>query len=100
MQRSEKRTTDGPEWPPAGRNAFAPHRHHGDAVRARLEDIDAGPVPVAGTDEYSDVTAIDADGNRIAPNRVPHFHDAAMRDLMHQARNRLYTFHARLDESL
>ena len=44
------------------------------------------------------MTAIDADGNRIARNRVSHFDDAAMRDLMRQAVNRLYTFHLRLDE--
>lgn len=66
-------------------------------MRARLEDIHAGPVPVARTGDDSDVTAIGTDGNRIARNRVSPSDDAAMPDLMSQAVNRLYTFHLRLD---
>ena len=63
-----------------------------------LEDIHAGIVPVTRTGDYSDVTVIDADGNRIPWNRVSHFDDDTMRDLMRQVVNRLYTFHLRLDE--
>ena len=63
-----------------------------------LEDIHAGIVPVTRTGDYSDVTVIDADGNRIPWNRVSHFDDDTMRDLMRQVVNRLYTFQHRLDE--
>lgn len=58
-----------------------------------LEDIHAGILPVTRTGDYSDVTMIDADGNRIPWNRVSHFDDDAMRDLMRQVVDRLYTFH-------
>ena len=63
-----------------------------------LEDIHAGIVPVTRTGDYSDVTVVDADGNRIPWTRVSHFDDDAMRDLMRQVVDRLYTFHERLDE--
>lgn len=63
-----------------------------------LEDIHAGVVPVTRTGDHSDVTVVDADGNRIPWNRVSHFDDDAMRDLMRQVVDRLYTFHVRLDE--
>ena len=63
-----------------------------------LEDIHAGVVPVTRTGDYSDVTVVDADGQRIPWNGVSHFDDDAMRDLMRQVVNRLYTFQARLDE--
>lgn len=64
----------------------------------KLEDIHAGILPVTRTGDYSDVTVIDADGNRIPWNRVSHFDDDAMRDLMRQVVDRLYTFHLRLDD--
>ncbi len=64
----------------------------------KLEDIHAGILPVTRTGDYSDVTVIDADGNRIPWNRVSHFDDDAMRDLMRQVVDRLYTFHIRLDD--
>ena len=63
-----------------------------------LEGIHAGIVPVTRTGDYSDVTVIDADGNRIPWNRVSHFDDDIMRDLMRPVVNRLCTFHHRLDE--
>ncbi len=59
----------------------------------KLEDIHAGIVPVSRTGDYSDVVVVGADGNRIPWPRVSHFDDDAMRDLMRQVVNRLYTFH-------
>lgn len=64
----------------------------------KLEDIHAGIVPVTRTGDYSDVVVIDADGNRIPWPRVSHFDDDEMRDLMRQVVDRLYTFHARIDD--
>ena len=57
-----------------------------------LEDIHAGLTPVTRTGDYSDVTVIDADGRRIPWPEVSHFSNDAMRDLMHQVVNRLYSF--------
>ena len=64
----------------------------------KLEDIHAGIVPVTRTGDYSDVTVVDADGQRIPWPRVSHFDDDAMRDLMRQVVDRLYTFHAKIDD--
>ena len=64
----------------------------------KLEDIHAGIVPVTRTGDYSDVVVLDADGRRIPWPEVSHFDDAAMRDLMRQVVNRLYTFHVKIDD--
>ncbi len=64
----------------------------------KLEDIHAGIVPVTRTGDYSDVTVVDADGHKIPWPRVSHFDDDAMRDLMRQVVDRLYTFHAKIDD--
>ena len=64
----------------------------------KLEDIHAGLVPVTRTGDYSDVTVIDADGRRIPWPDVSHFDDDAMRDLMRQVVDRLYTFQIRAEE--
>ena len=47
-----------------------------------LEGIHASIVPVIRTGDHSDVTVIDAYGNRIPRNRVSHSDDDTMRDLM------------------
>ena len=60
-----------------------------------IEDILAGLVPVTTTGDYSDVTVIDADGRRIPWPEVSHFDDNAMRDLMRQVVDRVYTFEVR-----
>ena len=57
-----------------------------------LEDIHAGLTPVTRTGDYSDVMVIDADGRKIPWPKVSHFDDDAMRDLMRQVVNRLYSF--------
>ena len=57
-----------------------------------LEDIHAGLTPVTRTGDYSDVMVIDADGRKIPWPEVSHFDDDAMRDLMRQVVNRLYSF--------
>ena len=48
--------------------------------------------------DYSDVVIVDADGRRIPWPRVSHFDDDAMRDLMRQVVDRLYTFHVKIDD--
>ena len=63
-----------------------------------IEDIHAGLVPVTKTGDYSDVTVIDADGRRIPWPDVSHIDDDAMRDLMRQVVNRLYTFQLKAEE--
>lgn len=63
-----------------------------------LDDIHAGLVPVTRTGDYSDVTVIDADGRRIPWPDVSHFDDDAMRALMRQIVDRLYTFQIRAEE--
>lgn len=60
-----------------------------------LENIHAGAVPVSHTGDFSDVTVVDADGRRIPWPEVSHFDDEAMKDLMRDIVNRLYTFHAK-----
>ena len=57
-----------------------------------LEDIHAGLTLVTKTGDYSDVTVIDADGRRIPWPEVSHFDNEAMRQLMRQVVDRLYTF--------
>ena len=57
-----------------------------------LEDIHAGPAPITRTGDYSDVTVIDAEGRRIPWPEVSHFDDNAMRALMREIVNNLYTF--------
>ena len=61
----------------------------------KLEDLHAGLVPVTKTGDYSDVTVIDGDGRKIPWNDVSHFDDDAMRDLMRQIVDRVYTFQAK-----
>ena len=58
----------------------------------KLEDIHAGQVPATRTGDYSDVTVIDAEGRRIPWPDASNFDDDAMRDLMRQVVDRLYTF--------
>ena len=54
--------------------------------------LHAGVVPARRTGDYSDVNIIDADGRRIPWPEVSRFDDDAMRDLMRQVVDRLYTF--------
>ena len=63
-----------------------------------LETIHAGKTPVTRTGEWTDVTVVDADGNRIPWNDVSRITDDEMRDLMRDIVNRLYTFHLCADE--
>ncbi len=63
-----------------------------------LEDIHAGIVPVSNTGDFTDVVVIDGDGRKIPWRDVSHFDDDAMRDLMRQIVNRLYTFHLKSDD--
>lgn len=63
-----------------------------------LETIHAGKTPVTRTGNWSDVTVVDADGNRIPWTDVSHISDDEMRDLMRDIVNRLYTFHLCADE--
>ena len=60
-----------------------------------IEDIHAGLVPVTRTGDYSDVTVIDADGRRIPWPEVSQIDQNAMRDLMRQVVDRVYTFEVR-----
>ncbi len=64
----------------------------------KLEDIHAGVVPVSKTGDFSDVIVIDAAGRKIPWAEVSHFDDDAMRDLMQQVVNRLYTFQLKTDD--
>ena len=63
-----------------------------------LECIHEGIVPISETGDYSDVVVTDAAGNKIPWTEVSHFDDDAMRDLMRQIVNRLYTFHMSTDD--
>jgi hypothetical protein len=63
-----------------------------------LETIHAGRTPVTMTGDWSDVTVVDADGNRIPWTDVSHISDDEMRDLMRDIVNRLYTFHMCADD--
>ncbi|MGX0904761.1 hypothetical protein ACSSV8_003355 [Roseovarius sp. MBR-79] len=65
---------------------------------SRLEDLHAGQVPTSRTGDGSDVTVIDADGNRIPWKDVSRIDDDEMRALMRDIVNRLYTFHLKSDE--
>jgi chorismate mutase len=58
-----------------------------------IEDLHAGTVPVTHTGDFSDVFVTDADGRRMAWTDVSHMDDEAMRNLMRQIVDRLYTFH-------
>jgi len=63
-----------------------------------IESIHAGVVPVSKTGDYSDVVVRDAEGRKIPWTDVSHFDDDAMRDLMRQMVNRLYTFQLKADD--
>jgi len=63
-----------------------------------IEIIQAGKTPVTRTGDGSDVTVVDADGNRIPRTEVSHLSDDEMPDLMRDIVNRLYTFHLCADE--
>ncbi len=64
----------------------------------KLEDLHAGITPVSKTGDYSDVMVIDAEGREIPWTEVSHLDDEAMRALMCQIVNRLYTFHLMADD--
>ena len=64
----------------------------------QLETIHSGKTPVTRTGDWSDVTVVDADGNRIPWTDVSHISDNQMRGLMRDIVNRLYTFHLFADE--
>jgi len=64
----------------------------------KLEDIHAGVVPVTKAGDFSDVMVVDANGRKIPWTEVSHFDDDAMRDLMRQIVNRLYTFQLKTDD--
>lgn len=57
-----------------------------------IEDIHSGITPVTKTGDYSDVTVIDAGGQKIAWNDVSRISDDEMKVLMKKIVNRLYTF--------
>jgi len=63
----------------------------------KLEDLHAGITPVSKTGDYSDVMVIDAEGREIPWTEVSHLGDEAMRALMRQIVDRLYTFHLMAD---
>jgi len=63
-----------------------------------LEDLHAGTHPISETGDYSDVTVTDATGRTIPWTEVSRFDDDAMRDLMQQIVNRLYTFQLKTDD--
>jgi hypothetical protein len=63
-----------------------------------LEAIHAGKTPVTRTGNWSDVTVVDGDGNRIPWTYVSHISDDEVRDLMRDIVNRLYKFHICADE--
>lgn len=64
----------------------------------KLENLHAGVVPVSKTGNFSDVVVVDAEGRKIPWTEVSHFDDDAMRDLMRQVVNRLYTFQLKTDD--
>ena len=64
----------------------------------RLENFHAGVVPATKTGDYSDVTVIDAEGRRIPWLEVSRFDDDAMRDLMREVVDCLFTFQQLLDD--
>ncbi len=64
----------------------------------KIEDIHAGVVPISKTGDFSDVMVVDAEGRKIPWSEVSHFDDDAMRDLMRQVVNRIYTFQLKTDD--
>jgi len=64
----------------------------------QLETLHSGKQPVTKTGDWSDVTVVDADGNRIPWTEVSHITDDEMRALMRDIVNRLYTFHLHADD--
>jgi len=64
----------------------------------RIEAIHTGVAPITKTGDYSDVVVLDAEGRKIPRADVSHFDDDAMRDLMRQIVNRLYTFQIKADD--
>lgn len=64
-----------------------------------LETIHEGTTPTTRTGDWSDVTVVDADGNRIPWTEISHISDDEMRSLMRDIVNRLYTFHLCADDS-
>lgn len=64
----------------------------------RLEAVHSGVVPSTLAGDYSDVFVIDAEGRKIPWTEVSHIDDDAMRILMRQIVNRLYTFHMSCDD--
>jgi len=57
-----------------------------------LEDIHAGIGITTKIGDYSDVTIIDADGNKIPWNKASRINDDEMKILMKRVVNRLFTF--------
>ncbi|MDL2279169.1 hypothetical protein LJC15_00700, partial [Desulfovibrio sp. OttesenSCG-928-G11] len=55
-----------------------------------LENIHAGAVPVSKTGDFSDVTVVDAAGNRLPWNDVSRISQAEMKAMMQTAVNRVY----------
>jgi hypothetical protein len=63
-----------------------------------LENLHTGIVPVSKTGDFTDVKVIDADGREIPWPEVSHFDNDAMRALMQQIINRIYTFYLKSDD--
>ena len=63
-----------------------------------LETLHAGIVPTSKTGDFTDVVVIDAEGREIPWAEVSHFDDDAMRALMQQIVNRIYTVHLKIDD--
>ncbi len=55
-------------------------------------------MPVSKTGDFTDVKVIDADGREIPWPEVSHFDNDAMRALMQQIVNRIYTFYLKSDD--
>lgn len=55
-----------------------------------LENIHAGRGPVSHTGDFSDVTVVDAAGNRLPWNDVSRVSQAEMKAMMQTAVNRVY----------
>ena len=64
---------------------------------AWVENIRASLTPVTRTADGFDVTVVDTDGRRIPWPEASYFGDEAIRDLMRQVANRLYTLRAMID---
>ena len=63
-----------------------------------MENIRASFTPVSRTADGFDVTVVDTDGRRIPWPEVSYLGDKAIRDLIRQVANRLYTLRAMNDE--